>query len=745
MTSKKLFQQSISLSLLLFAVGSGHVQAATPLLLVADQIGAQDITDRSVEQPSADDGLKSDESRNDKTVVVRGKRPTNKIDRQVYEVDKKAADRGESAAGALSKVPGVTVTPTGNVSLRGNAVEIYINNKPSPIMSGDNRSAALRAMPSSAISSIEVISNPGAQFESGSAGSIINIVTRKAIVPGMLGNITGQLNSNKGYSASTFIQNSKKNVSTTFFGNLASTPGQSRSGFTTSPGQLQPGTSTNSEGLSETRGLIASMNLTVDVNLGERDALAVQASAMHALTKTRSEGVSGIYDADTMLSKNYARFDEGRYIIENNSFGLTWTRFGSNIGDNLKADAKITRKVSVISTDSDLIFDPSLISVADVPSQLSNWSRSRQTSGILSVDYTTTVGNDQVTTGLQVTADTSKEPNLALAPSTNGGIPVVNARLSNSFEYTQMLLGSYVTYQKAVGEHWVVLAGVRAETFNFNGRNGDNKPGVKSNYTNVSPSIFATYVISDATKVRLNYVRRFVRPTPRDFNPSVVYIDSQSVRAGNSSLKPQETDSFEASFEHSRIGKSYAMRAYHLDNRNLITPITRVVPDLQGTGGNILQVSRENSGGSRQTGLQLTYSGQFANKWYLNLNTNIYSMGIDVPSRSVKQALITNSSQIGVSYIAQNQDSLSLNFSIQGRQITGDGYIEGYATNSMSYTHNISKTLNLNITVENAFKTAKLRIVRDSPDVKAQSWSTLQRPTLYVSLSRRFGTGIFKP
>jgi hypothetical protein len=53
------------------------------------------------------------------SVTVSAERPTNRIDRQVYDVKSDAASSNASLAEALNKVPSVAVDPDGTVTLRG--------------------------------------------------------------------------------------------------------------------------------------------------------------------------------------------------------------------------------------------------------------------------------------------------------------------------------------------------------------------------------------------------------------------------------------------------------------------------------------------------------------------------------------------------------------------------------------------------------------------------------------------------
>ncbi len=120
------------------------------------------------------------------TVSVTTKRNSNRIDRQVYDVKADPASTNDTVADTLNKVPSVAVDADGQVTLRGKSnVQIYVDGKPSAMMQGENRAAAINALPAGDLESVEVINNPGAQFgNEGGGGPILNLVMRRERTPG---------------------------------------------------------------------------------------------------------------------------------------------------------------------------------------------------------------------------------------------------------------------------------------------------------------------------------------------------------------------------------------------------------------------------------------------------------------------------------------------------------------------------------------------------------------------------------
>lgn len=122
-----------------------------------------------------------DSTQDSTVVIVQGKAPkvVKKIDRTVYNQDGNPAATSGSAADVLKTVPSVSVTPDGNVSLRGSSnVQVYVNGKPSAMMQGDSRAVTLQSMNGADIASVEVITNPSAAYNA-NGGGIINIVLKK--------------------------------------------------------------------------------------------------------------------------------------------------------------------------------------------------------------------------------------------------------------------------------------------------------------------------------------------------------------------------------------------------------------------------------------------------------------------------------------------------------------------------------------------------------------------------------------
>lgn len=700
-------------------------------------------------KPTKTDAAKKDDKATDTPVIVTGEKALNRIDRQVYDNTKDPDSKTATAADALNKVPGVSADSQGNVTLRGNNVQILVNGKPSPLLQGDNRAAALQAMPSSMISSIEVSSNPGAQYGAEGSGGVINLVTRSAGPPGYLANLTAQVTSNGSATVNGFSQYNHGKVSITGFGmtGVQKRDGSSGSSLSQLDSSGRPTRTTESNGDNSSDTHITLANGNLDYTLSPKDSLTGQLNYMRIDNAGTRDGNTAVYNAAGAATELYTNSGTTQFLNDSTTLGASWNHKGKKPGETLKVDYRVTRVLTDVSSDTINTYALSNIPANNGPRAYAFSSGSAATTGIFSTDYNTSFGDDQLTAGVQITHDDYRSHSETALPYTPGsGTPVVNPALTNAYVYTQTLSAAYVTWQKAIGQHWTVLGGLRSETLDFNSTQVQTGKTVHVRYTKLNPSFFATYIISQEAKVRLNYSHRLQRPTPSDLNPSAVYQGTTAVIVGSTNLKPQETDSFEASYEYGRKDFSWSVRGYHLQSYKVLNPVSAFIADPQNAGNLVVLTTRRNEGTSNQTGIQANFTGVLKKKWRVNLTTNVYETHMVAPNVPGRQSLTTVANQLNLTYTAANKDTWSVRFNDPGKQLTGDGYRISPVSSALTYSHDLTGSTKLIIAVQEPLRATKFTNVRHTSFV--DSWNTnnsQQAPTISISLSRRFGSGVFAP
>ncbi|MBQ9865062.1 MAG: outer membrane beta-barrel protein [Bacteroidales bacterium] len=114
-------------------------------------------------------------------VKITEKRPLYTVDgeKDLYNVAEDASIQTGNASDALQNAPGVEVDVEGNVTLNGQSVEVWINDRPSHL-EGEALKQYIKMLPANSIDRIEVMKNPSARYGGGSP--VVNIVTNQRML-----------------------------------------------------------------------------------------------------------------------------------------------------------------------------------------------------------------------------------------------------------------------------------------------------------------------------------------------------------------------------------------------------------------------------------------------------------------------------------------------------------------------------------------------------------------------------------
>lgn len=156
---------------------------ADSLVLTQNELRSKGLVRLSMK---ADDNLLSE-------VVVVAKKPIVRlgIDRIAYNVKEDPMNKALSLHEMMRRVPLVTIDGDGNLQVKGTSnFAIYLNGRPSSFISS-NPKEVLKSIPASSVQNIEVITNPGVEYDATGASIIINIITQKGInLKGIMGTVT---------------------------------------------------------------------------------------------------------------------------------------------------------------------------------------------------------------------------------------------------------------------------------------------------------------------------------------------------------------------------------------------------------------------------------------------------------------------------------------------------------------------------------------------------------------------------
>jgi outer membrane receptor protein involved in Fe transport len=129
------------------------------------------------------------------------------IDRKIYNVEKDVIAAGGTAVDVMKNVPSLSVDLDGNVTLRNNTPQIFVDGRPTTMQ--------LEQIPADAIESVEIITNPSAKYDaSGGTSGILNIVLKKNKKVGYNGSLRSSIDSRAkiGLGADFSLRQNKINV-----------------------------------------------------------------------------------------------------------------------------------------------------------------------------------------------------------------------------------------------------------------------------------------------------------------------------------------------------------------------------------------------------------------------------------------------------------------------------------------------------------------------------------------------------
>jgi outer membrane receptor protein involved in Fe transport len=554
-------------------------------------------------------------------VVVTGDKPTLQlgIDRKVFNVEKNIVSQGGTGVDVMRNVPTVNVDVDGNVTLRNNAPQIFVDGRPSVL--------TLDQIPADAISSIELITNPSAKFDaSGGQSAIINIVLKKNKRVGYSGGVRagvdmrGRINTGGDFN----VRQGKVNL----FANLGLFQRNSISFGETDRTSYDSLTSTLfTRNRNSSAGMFLFGRAGLDYFINNRNTISISAN-----------GGGGNFD---FIDYNKIRYDtaalfktidEARQTNGINQF----RNYGGQIsykynfpkpGKELTADVNYNRSRSV--NDQDIAFTR------------------YNTAGIaLGPQFTQTVdggGNSQLFVGQLDFTNPMKE-----TMKLEGGLRsqirwfesfqknffngVERPELGNKYQYIDYVYAAYSSFsQKFKKANLNYQVGLRVESSKYDGKRVD-KPFTYSNQFPLAlfPSIFLSKTLKGKQDLQLNYSRRINRPSFFQLLPNTDYSDIFNFQTGNPNLVPEFTNSLELSYQKTYGEKNNTVLAtiFGKQTNNLISRYQEKQV-LGNSTDTALVTTFINAKRSYAAGLELVFRNTITKWWDINYNLNIYYSKIE--------------------------------------------------------------------------------------------------------------------
>lgn len=663
------------------------------------------------------------------------------IDRLSYSVANDLQTTSGSVADALRNVPGVEVDAQGNVSLRGDQnVTILIDGRPSGAFRGEGRADALQQFPANQLERVEVITNPNAAQSPEGTGGVINLITKQTRKPGTTGSVRASVGTEGRYALGVSVTRSMDKLTLSGDAGYRANAGTSE-GFTnrqrldTASGKF---VESRNRADSNSGGGFRNARLSADYDLDKTTRLSAELT--HRAFEYDGDGVS-TYQTDSPsggLALDYKRPFEISFGNAGTDLRTSYRkRLGQTATSGSAAGTDHEFVTDLILSQNKFNNDQSARYVYTVPALAASaelFTRDVDTKEVrLKSEFAKPFGETKTRIGYEGQRQSSDYDNFGARGPTPASL-VTDAAYTNKFEYEQTVNAVFGTVEKPFGK-FTVQGGLRLEQVNIDINQRTSKVRASDDYFRAYPTVYLAYDFADSSRVRASYSRRIQRPQPLDLNPYRVYVDPQNVREGNPNLKPEITDSFEASWQKRAAGGFYLATLFY---RQSSDGITDVIKDL---GGNVFLTTRENLSQSRRAGLELIANGRLAKTLTYNVSGTVQYNEIDVRSTvfSGKRDNTSIGGRGSLNWQPTPNDFFQVSGFMMGEQLQAQGVRKPSGLLNLGYRRKVNDKLSIVLTANNVLDTMKERIETDTTRFREVSERVFMPPSLFVGVTYSFG------
>lgn len=515
----------------------------------------------------------------------------NKVDRMVYNAEADATNAGGDATDVMRKVPMLSVDINGNVQLRGSAVRVLINGKPSGTMA-NSVGDALKMIPADQIKSVEVITNPSAKYDAEGSGGIINIITKKSNSEGVSGSVNTSAGTRQNTGAFNLTAKTGRFSANTSFGGMFAYPQQSRVVFYN---QL-PTTEVLQDGTSDWGRQMYNGSLGLDYDFNAYNNISTNAKYTRFYnggpgnSHITNNGTEGAIVSDTDMSNG------------NLDWNVDYRKTTKKKGEEFSLAGQITlgRNTNEFINIYSLTGMPTTITASD------NIGKNREYT--LQTDYiypfTSTVIFE--VGGKAILRDIKSE---------------FAQNSLQDFNYDQNVGAAYSTISFNITPQIKFKGGVRAEytEIGFLEANGAHN---KNSYFNIFPSAVLSKTIKGKTTLKLAYNKRVQRPSLAYLNPFRNEANQFNVFQGNPYLAPELNHNIEFGYSTFIKGSIINASVFYKQTKNIIENI--IMEDVSGKA----LTTFDNVGTTQSFGANLFASYNPLPKWTLmsNIGVNTYEI-----------------------------------------------------------------------------------------------------------------------
>ncbi len=686
------------------------------------------------------------------------------IDRKVFNVDKNIVSAGGTAVDVMRNVPSINVDIDGNVTMRNNTPQIFVDGRPTTM--------TLDQIPADAIESVEIITNPSAKFDaSGGTAGILNVVLKKNKKVGYSGGIRTNVDSRGRVGLGSDLNIRQEKVNFFVSGNYNQRKSISNGTTDRATTFITPNSQLHQTDRSTMLGGFGFFRGGMDYFVDNRNTISIAGNLAKGQFKptTTSEMITQLMTSP-VTSSLADRISNSTSNFNNSGTTLSYKHNYPKSGQELTADVTYnTSKNSssnLIKTDS---LDYSNHSTVKSSSQRQDGKGANQ-NFVFQTDYSNPINEkSKFEMGARVSVRKVDNKNDFFIID-GSGHAVYSPLLSVNYNSIDKVYAAYTTYSNQIKSFGYQL-GLRVESSNYTGHLVDKGQDFSTKFpVSLFPSVFLSNKMKNDQEMQLNYTRKINRPNFFQLSPFTDYSDSLNISRGNPNLKPEFTNSFELSYQKTFKNKDNFIGSIYYKNTTDL--ITRSSINDSFNGKPILVNTYINANASYVTGLELIAKNKITKWWDLTTNLNLFTSKITVTGQPQQDQFASWFAKINNSFKLPKNFTFQLSGDYQsktvlppggsggsggrgggggmfggggggmfGQTITSQGYVRAtYGVDAaLKYEFLKNKQASFSLNVNDIFKTRRSDIHSESSGYSQDVFRRRDAQVLRLNFNWRFG------
>ncbi len=654
---------------------------------------------------------------------------STKIDRKTYRATDFETAKGGTAVDVLNKLPSVSVSPDGEVAVRGtNDFIVYLNGKPTQM----EPSMLLAQISSDAIQNIEVITVPTAKYDAQGKGGIINITTKTNGVKGFSMSANGMFG-DAPWGHKTDRYSNYKMLDERYNGGLNLMYGTEKlnlhAGLTYSYKNVNGKRTGDARVWDEDKNAYKHMvaagerpewyeYYSANAGLDYRISAATQLSASY-FYGNRTEGRSAFYvynnfygDKDKNPIAGVDRDDEWIYNPNTDNrygeFHNANVDFSHKFANNSEIKASFLYEHSNLSRELDNLnynYDLATDQAQEVTLHFNQTDETPLDGYRFSLDYSKEFDNGN-TLGVGIQPQFFQiEGNFDFeVPVEDGG--EYNG-FDNGIDLTRGIGAGYIDYSGSFGK-LKYMAGLRLEYTDqkmdienpdyFTIFSREKKSRYEVQQLDWFPTLHLSYPINSTNKLSLAGSRRISRPPIKNMAPFLYRRHLEVYVVGDPALKPEYITNVELNYEKTFGKQKVGLTGFYRGVNNAIFRVNTIY-DVE----TVLIRSYTNSGDSRALGVELNANleaGSFA-KFFIGGSLYNYHVEGDIFGYREDNTSTNWSLKGNAAFMLSKQLKLTTDFNMKSATVTAQGQNDIFyqANTAFSYTPTKIKGWNFSLRV----------------------------------------------